>query len=157
MQCRYKKTVQISLFIRKVYQNTMQHFKLRRPLAHSSPSVKNNKRNRFVLIFCSMAIVIVALAACGGAATGQTQHVTPTSIPTSAPTATATSVTPTPTITATPKPTSTPTPRPTPVITPTPQPTQPPVSMPPILDLRPSSMSFVGHLDCTNRNGTYIC
>jgi hypothetical protein len=29
--------------------------------------------------------------------------------------------------------------------------------MPPILDLRPSSMSFVGHLDCTNKNGAYIC
>ncbi|HZS76505.1 MAG TPA: hypothetical protein VFA41_07810 [Ktedonobacteraceae bacterium] len=48
-------------------------------------------------------------------------------------------------------------PRPTPVATQAPQPTSPPVSMPPILDLRPSSMSFVGHLDCTNKNGAYIC
>jgi hypothetical protein len=29
--------------------------------------------------------------------------------------------------------------------------------MPPILDLRPLSMSFVGHLDCTKKNGTYTC
>ena len=135
----------------------MRHLKLHRLLAHSFSSVGNNKRNRLVLIFCSMAIAVFALASCGGAASGQTQHSTPTNIPTSAPTATATPVTPTPTITPTPQPTSTPTPKPTPVITPTPQPTQPPVSMPPILDLRPSSMSFVGHLDCTNRNGTYTC
>ena len=135
---------------------TMRHFKLRRPQGHSFSSVRNSKRNRFVLIFCSMVIAVFALAACGSTAAGQTPHVTPTSVPTSAPTATATPVTPTPTITPTPKPTSTP--RPTPVVTqaPQPQPTQP-VQMPPILDLRPSSMSFVGHLDCTNRNSTYTC
>lgn len=136
----------------------MRHPKLYRPQAHSFSFVGNSKRNRFVLIFCSMAIAVIALAACGSTASGQTSHVTPTSVPTSVPTATATPLTPTPTITPAPKPTSTP--KPTPVVTQAPQPqptTQPPVSMPPILDLRPSSMSFVGHLDCTNRNGTYTC
>lgn len=134
----------------------MRHPKLYRPPAHSFSFVRNSKRNRFVLIFCSMAIAVIALAACGSTASGQTSHVTPTSVPTSTPTATATPVTPTPTITPTPKPTSTP--KPTPVVTqaPQPQPTQP-AQMPPILDLRPSSMSFVGHLDCTNRNATYTC
>jgi len=34
--------------------------------------------------------------------------------------------------------------------------TPPPVSMPPILDLRPSSMSIVGHLDC-QKNGAFVC
>ncbi|HKV59371.1 MAG TPA: hypothetical protein VJO32_13855 [Ktedonobacteraceae bacterium] len=73
------------------------------------------------------------------------------------PTATVTATPVTPTVTPTPKPTSAP--QPTPVATQAPQPTTapPPVSMPPILDLRPPSMSFVGHLDCTNKNGTYTC
>lgn len=135
----------------------MRHLKLREPLARSFSSVKHIRKNRFVFIFCSMAIAVFALTACGSAASGQTQHITPTSVPTSAPTVTATPVTPTPTITPTPKPTSTP--KPTPVATqaPQPQPTTQPAPMPPILDLRPSSMSFVGHLDCTNRNGTYTC
>ena len=132
----------------------MHHLKLREPLARPLSSIINKKGNLFVLIFCSMAIAVFALAACGSAATGQTQRVTPTTVPTSAPTATATEVTPT--VTPTSQPTSTP--RPTPVVTQAPQPTPTsPVSMPPILDLRPSSMSFVGHLDCTNRNGAYTC
>lgn len=130
----------------------MRHLKLHGPFS----TVENTKRNRFVLIFCSMVIAMFALAACGSAAAGQTQHVPPKIVPTFAPTPTTTPVTPT--VTPALKPTSTPTPRPTPVVTQAPQPTTPPpVSMPPILDLRPSSMSFVGHLDCTNRNGTYTC
>lgn len=136
----------------------MRHLKLRELLARPFSAVENTQRKRFVIIFCSMAIAVFALASCGAAASGQTRQVTPTSVPTFAPTATATPVTPTPTITPTSQPTSTPKPTPTPVVTPVPQPTTPPpVSMPPILDLRPSSMSFVGHLDCSNRNGTYTC
>src|SRR5581483_4311860 len=102
-------------------------------------------------------LAVIALASCGSVAAGQTNHATPTAVPTHAPTVTATPVTPT--VTATAKPTPTSTPQPTPVATQAPQPTTPPqpVSMPPILDLRPSSMSFVGHLDCTNKNGTYTC
>lgn len=134
----------------------MRHLKLREQLARPFSSVENTQRKRFVIIFCSMALAVFALASCGAAATGQTRQVSPTTVPTSVPTATATAteVTPTPTITPTTQSTSTP----TPVVTPAPQPTTPPpVSMPPILDLRPSSMSFVGHLDCTNRNGAYTC
>lgn len=128
----------------------MRHIKLRKPFS----TVEKTKRKRFVFILCSMAIAVFALASCGAAASGQTQQVTPTSVPTSAPTATATPITPT--VTPTPQPTSTPIPSPVVTQAPQPTPTQP-VSMPPILDLRPSSMSFVGHLDCTNRNGTYTC
>ena len=126
----------------------MRQLKFRGPLARPFSSMVNKKRKSIVLVFCSLAIAVIALASCGSAATGQTSRATPTTVPT----ATATPVTPLVTVTPTPKPTL------TPVATQTPQPTTPPaVSMPPILDLRPSSMSFVGHLDCTNKNGAYIC
>lgn len=128
----------------------MRQHKFRGPLARPFSSMENSKRKTIVLVFCSLAIAVIALASCGSAVAGQTNHATPTTVPTSAPTATATPVTPVVT--------QTPTPASTPVATPTPQPTTPPaVSMPPILDLRPSSMSYVGHLDCTNKNGTYTC
>jgi hypothetical protein len=132
----------------------MRHLKFRGLLTRPLPFMEYTKRNRFVLVFCSLAIALIVLASCGSAATGQSNHTTPTTAPTSVPTATATPVTPA--VTPTQKPTSTP--RPTPVATQAPQPTATqPVSTPPILDLRPSSMSFVGHLDCTNKNGTYTC
>ena len=128
----------------------MWHLKFREPLARPFSSVEHSKRNNIVLVFCSLVIAVIALASCGSAATGQTQHGTPTTVPTSA----ATPITPI--VTVTPTPASTP--HPTPVATQAPQPTATqPVSMPPILDLRPSSMSFVGHLDCTSKNGTYTC
>jgi len=135
----------------------MRHLTLRGPSGHPFPSHGKARRNTIVLVFCSLAIAVIALASCGSVAAGQTNHATPTAVPTHAPTVTATPVTPT--VTATAKPTPTSTPQPTPVATQAPQPTTPPqpVSMPPILDLRPSSMSFVGHLDCTNKNGTYTC
>jgi hypothetical protein len=126
----------------------MWQLKFRGPIACPFASMEISKRKSSVLVFCSLAIAVIALASCGSAATGQTSRATPTTLPTSAPTAIATPVTPA----------VTPTPIPTPVATQAPQPTTPsPVSMPPILDLRPSSMSFVGHLDCTNKNGTYTC
>jgi hypothetical protein len=58
---------------------------------------------------------------------------------------------PSPAATPTPTPTATPSPTPTA----TPQPTSPPAA-PAILDVRPSSMSFVGHLDCQH-SGHYVC
>ncbi len=100
-----------------------------------------------------IAFISSMLASCGTSATSATIQSRPT---------------PTPTHIITPTPTSTPTPRPTPthVPTPTPQPTLPaqvptptptPVSASPaVLDLRPASMSIVGHLDC-NRNGVFVC
>ena len=136
----------------------MRQIMFRGPLAHLSPSHGRTQRKKFVLVFCSLAIVVIALASCGSAAAGQTTHVTatPTTVPTSTPTATVTVTPVTPTVTPTPKPTSTPIPTPQPTQPPQPT-TPPPVSMPPILDLRPSSMSFVGHLDCANKNGAYTC
>ncbi|MHB8596100.1 MAG: hypothetical protein ACYDER_04735 [Ktedonobacteraceae bacterium] len=106
-------------------------------------------------ITAMLFIVIVTsfLAACGSAtaATGQTKQVSPTPTATLVPTPTAV-----PTRAPTPKPTPQPTPKPT--VAPAPQPTQPPAApAPAVLDLRPSSMSFVGHLDCSQSNGDYVC
>ena len=93
-----------------------------------------------------LALLMLVLASCGSAAAGQTSIVTPTPTLASSPTAIPTHVlTPTPTL------------RPTPTPTEAPQPTQPPsTSAPAILDLRPLSMSIVGHLDC-QKNGKFVC
>ncbi len=105
-------------------------------------------------ITAMLFIVIVTsfLAACGSAtaATGQTGQVSPTPTATLVPTPTAV-----PTRAPTPKPTPQPTPKPT--VVPASQPTQPPTPAPAVLDLRPSSMSFVGHLDCSQNNEDYVC
>ena len=109
-----------------------------------------------------LCIVIVAgfLTACGSAtaATGQAKQTGQVS---STPTATPVAPTPNsvPTRAPTPKPTpkTTVVPTPKPTVAPVPQPTQPPASAPAILDLRPPSMSFVGHLDCSQKNGDYVC
>ncbi|MBA2284889.1 MAG: hypothetical protein H0W02_05365 [Ktedonobacteraceae bacterium] len=87
-----------------------------------------------------MIFISSILAACGSA----TAAVNP------APTATAT-------VASTPVPTSAPTQAPSP--TPRPKPTQgatPMQGAPAVLDLRPMSMSIVGHLDC-NKQGAYVC
>ena len=63
------------------------------------------------------------------------------------------SPTPTHVIVPTPKPSLTQAPAPKPTPTPTPIPVQ---GAPAILDLRPSSMSIVGHLDC-QKNGAFVC
>jgi hypothetical protein len=105
-----------------------------------------------------IVIVTSFLAACGSAtaATGQTGQVSSTPTATLVPTPTAV-----PTRVPTPKPTPRPTPKPT--VAPAPQPTQPPATQPTpapapaVLDLRPPSMSFVGHLDCSQSNGDYVC
>ena len=114
--------------------------KLRGPVAHILRFSKVTLMHKVVGVLCLAMIVGVLVAACGTAATGQTQAATPT--PTFAPSPTAT-------------PTQAPTPKPTP--TAAPQPTQPPPApTPAILDLRPASMSIVGHLDC-QRQGAFVC
>ncbi len=107
-------------------------------------------KSMFVILFLS--VVVSILTACGSAtaATKQVPKVSVTPTSTLAPTPTAV-----PTLTPTPKPTVAPTPKPT-VAPPPPQPTQLPPA-PAVLDLRPSSMSFVGHLDCNVNNGEYVC
>ncbi len=102
-----------------------------------------------------LIILTTALAACSSTATGQTKktvQVSPTPVVTLVPTPTSV-----PTRVPTPKPTPSPTPIPRPTVAPPPPPTQPPAPAPAILDLRPSSMSFVGHLDCSQNNGDYVC
>ena len=121
------------------------------PLKYSrlgiSLSHKGIRKQNVVLVTC-IAIVAIVLASCGSTASaGQTNQASPTPTMTAVPTLTPTTA-PALTPTSTPKPTSTP----QPVVTP--QPTQPPA--PAILDVRPSSMSIVGHLDC-NRASTYVC
>lgn len=109
-----------------------------------------------------LLMISVFLISCGSPTTAQSVQPTPTvkPTPTLAPTPTPT---PTP-VPPTPTPTPRPTPTPTPVPTPRPVPTQAPVISkqpvqqgPVILDLRPASMSFVGHLDCPVSNGAYVC
>lgn len=105
---------------------------------------------KIIVVFCCLSIASV-LAACGSA-----QAVSQSTTLKTAPTVNTTStLTPTPKPKPTPKPTLAPAPKPTP----TPQPTEAPAptqSAPPILDLRPSSMSFVGHLDCQGST-EYVC
>ena len=112
-----------------------------------SLSHKGIRKNNIVLV-TFIAIVAIVLASCASTASaGQTNQASPvptiTVVPSNTPT-TAPALTPT----STPKPTT------TPQATVTPQPTQ--QSAPAILDVRPSSMSIVGHLDC-NRASSYVC
>jgi len=127
----------------------MLNLKIYGPVARLLQSHRGTLRNNVLVVLC-MAILVVVLASCGSTGSNtpvQAKQVTPTPTPTLVPT-------PTPT----PKPKPMPTPTPTPVSQPvvTPQPTSPAPTSPPILDVRPSSMSLVGHLDCNN-NGAYVC
>ena len=116
--------------------------------------LKKIQKNNVLVVLC-LTILVIVLASCGS-----TASTTPVQAKQSTPTATPTLV-PTPSPTATPKPKPTPTPTPTPAPQPvvTPQPTSPPPvpASPPILDVRPSSMSLVGHLDCNNNGAAYSC
>lgn len=96
-----------------------------------------------ILVFCCFFIACL-LVACGNATTANNQSAHPVT-----PTFTSTP-TNTPTPTPTPKPTATPKPRPP---TPTPQ----PAASAPILDVAPSSMSIVGHLDCSRATSVFVC
>lgn len=99
---------------------------------HSTPACS---RTRLFALFGALLLSSALLASCGSAATAQSAHLKPT-----------------------PKPTLAPTPKPTPIPAPPPPPVQPPPPQGPvILDLRPASMSFVGHLDCPISNGAYVC
>ena len=127
-------------------------------LTNTDPSNPQRLRSgrKLILVFCCFFIACL-LVACGNATTASNQSAHPvtstfTSTPTNAPTPT-----PTPKPTATPKPRPpTPTSRP-----PAPQPaapTQPPPPAPaPILDVAPSSMSIVGHLDCSRATSVFVC
>jgi hypothetical protein len=124
---------------------TMWHLNFREQIDRFSQANKVTQNNNSVVMLC-LALLMLVLASCGTAATGQTSIVTPT--PTLAPSPTAI-----PTHVLTPIPTL----RPTPTPTEAPQPTQPPsTSAPAILDLQPLSMSIVGHLDC-QKNGKFTC
>lgn len=133
----------------------MPHLKTYAPLArHSQPNKRKLKKN--VLVVSGLTLLVVVLASCGSTASTtpvQAKQSAPTAIPTLVPTP---SPTPTPKPKPTPSPTPTLTPVPQPVVTPQPVPPTPVPASPPILDVRPSSMSLVGHLDCTN-NGAYVC
>lgn len=126
----------------------MKHLNFRGPIARFSQSHKEFKNNSIVSAQC-LIILFFALASCGSAVAGQSNTVSPT--PT---------IAPSPTTVPTHVPTPIPTQKPAPVPTIAPQPTQPTqptqTAAPAILDLRPLSMSIVGHLDCQNK-GTFVC
>jgi hypothetical protein len=103
-------------------------------------------RTRMMVTVLGIAFVSSMLAACGASATAVKSTPTPTPTHVIAPA-------PTPTFTPTPKPSPTQAPTQVPEPTPTPMPVQ---GAPAILDLRPSSMSIVGHLDC-QKNGAFVC
>lgn len=98
-------------------------------------------------------VLLLVLAGCGGSSNAPSQVATSPQASKAAPTAM-----PTPVSTPTVEPTQASTPTPTAI--PQPVPTSPPAPpsspAPAILDLRPASMSIVGHLDC-NKNGVYVC
>lgn len=114
-------------------------------------------RARILIALLGVAVFAILLAACGSVAQGQSGKApirtpialapTPTPSPASAPTPPSPASTAVPT--AMPQPPARPTARPT--ATPPPAPLAPP-----ILDVRPSSMSIVGHLDCT-KTTVYVC
>lgn len=137
----------------------MQHLSFRQSNIRFSHSLRA-KITKSMSAMLFLVLVATILAACSSAttATGQTKQtglVSPTPVGTVTPTPTSV-----PTQIPTPKPTPKPTPQPTPrpTVAPPSQPTQPPSApAPAVLDLRPSSMSFVGHLDCSQSNGDYVC
>ena len=118
-------------------------------LASASPSNPHRMpfARKLAIVFCC-SLIVCLLVACGGSPATSSQPTprltpTPTFIPT-----------PTPTPIDTP----TPTPKPPPTATPRPAtPIQPPVTPAPILDVTPSSMSIVGHLDCSRTSSVFVC
>ena len=109
-------------------------------------------RTRMVGAVLSILFIGSMLVACGTSTTAVKSVPSPTPTHVIAPTPTPT-FTPTPT----PKPRPTPTPIPQKISVQAPTPTPAPVQgAPAVLDLRPASMSIVGHLDC-NRNGAFVC
>jgi hypothetical protein len=113
-----------------------------RTLSALSGHFRTGMRTRMMVTVLCIAFVSSVLAACGASATAVKSTPTPT---------------PTHVIVSTPKqsPTQVPTPQPKPTHVPTPTPI-PVQGAPAVLDLRPSSMSIVGHLDC-QKNGAFVC
>jgi len=123
----------------------MHHYSFCGAIARLLDPFRKIRMNNIVVVVVSV-IILSVLASCGSATTGQASSVAPTPAATTAPT-------------PTPIPTVVPTPAPTPLSTPTPAAATElasPAPAPAILDLRPLSMSIVGHLDC-QRNGAFIC
>jgi hypothetical protein len=113
---------------------------------------RTGTQTRMMVTVLSIVFISSMLVACGASTTAVKS--TPSPIPTHliAPT-------PTPTFAPTPKPKPSPTQVPTPQPTAAQVPTLPPAPVqaaPAVLDLRPLSMSIVGHLDC-NKNGAFVC
>jgi len=114
--------------------------------------VQTATQQRAIMTMLCIAFIASLLSACGSTSTAARYSPTPT--PTSIALAT-----PSPIPTPTPKPEQAPTPTPKPAIAQAPIPTATPMpaqGAPAILDLRPESMSIIGHLDC-QKNGAYIC
>ena len=111
-------------------------------------------RTRMMVTLLCVMFLSSLLAACGTATTAVKPTPSPTATHILVPTPQ-----PSPTQVPTPKPTPThvPTPKPIPTHAPAPTPTPTPVQVAPaVLDLRPSSMSIVGHLDC-QKNAAFVC
>jgi hypothetical protein len=122
----------------------MWHFKGWRVVSGSEHmySGKLPLSRALLLLLCTL-LLTSGLAACGAVSTGQQAVHTAKAPPTS-------TLAPTPTLapTATPVPTV----APPPTVPPTPA-----LSASAILDVRPSSMSIVGHLDCSRTSTSYTC
>ncbi len=111
-----------------------------RTLSALSGHFRTGMRTSMIVTVLCIAFVSSMLAACGASAPAVKS--TPAHV-----------IAPTPK----PRPTQAPTPQPTPTQVQEPTPTPMPVQgAPAILDLRPSSMSIVGHLDC-QKNGAFVC
>jgi len=100
--------------------------------------IRLGTRTKVTVMFACLALISSLLAACGSSATAVQSRPSPA---------------PTHIIRPTPSPVVTPTPVAKPVPIRTPAPVQ---GAPAILDLRPLSMSLVGHLDC-QKNGAFVC
>ncbi len=125
----------------------------------SHDQIRNGMLMRIIVAVLCTVIVGSFLAACGSTTSAAQSTPTPKPAPTLAPTPTITLV-----------PTTKPTPPPAPASQQAPaivQASAPPATIPTlpapaltgapaILDLRPLSMSIVGHLDC-QKNGAYVC
>ena len=104
--------------------------------------IRLGTRTKVTVMLVCLAFISSMLAACGSSTTAVQSKPSPP---------------PTHVIRPTPSPIVTPTPKPTPAARPVPTPTPAPVQgAPAILDLRPLSMSIVGHLDC-QKNGAFVC
>ncbi|HET8913620.1 MAG TPA: hypothetical protein VFN23_19260 [Ktedonobacteraceae bacterium] len=123
----------------------MRHFRFLPSTTHPSLSLQRAHIHFLapITLLCLIALLVTACGSPGSSST--TQSSTPTN---------QAKVVVTLSPTATPIPSPQPTKKPTTV--PTAQPTPAQQGAPAILDLRPSSMSLVGHLDCQQK-GAYIC